>query len=207
MRRAFTILELLAATALTALLMLAVLHVIGSLGASRVTLASHAGAAAWRSDLLDTLRRDLVNSSQATFQKDQMTLTGHAALDRATLALHHQPVTIVYGLATIHGRTWLVRRQSSRDGSSNQGVWAELLCPDITGFTVKGWATASAVGARFFSKGANPETIAPPPINGSATLVTVDLAKGPAKETVPAVVSISLEGPAGPVMNETVVIR
>ena len=120
MRRAFTILELLAATALTALLMVAVLLVVGSLGRSRAALAHQPDAGAWRSDLVDTLRRDLTNAAGCDFRQNGMTLVGHGSLDRATLAHGNEPVTVVYGLAVIHGRRWLVRTQSSRAGVSNE---------------------------------------------------------------------------------------
>jgi hypothetical protein len=181
MRRAFTILELLAATALTALLMVAVLHVVGTLGASRTALARQADLGAWRSDLINTLRRDFTNASQATFARDGVTLTGHGALDPVTLEFGHEPVTVVYGLATIHDRRWLVRRQSPRDGLSNQPAWVELLCPDITGFTIR---PAAGLG-----------------------VVRIDPVQAGARAGVPAVVTVLLEGANGPVMNETLVLR
>jgi hypothetical protein len=181
MRRAFTILELLAATALTALLMVAVLHVVGTLGASRAALVRQADAGAWRSDLLDTLRRDLTNAAQVTFAKDGVTLTGHGALDPVTLEFGHEPVTVVYRLATIHDRRWLVRRQAPRDGLSTQAAWAELLCPDVIGFTIR---PAGGLG-----------------------IVPIDPAQGGAKAAMPAVVTVVLEGANGQVMNETLVLR
>ncbi len=181
MKRAFTILELLAATALTALLMVAVLHVVGTLGASRAALARQADVGAWRADLLDTLRRDLTNASQATFARDGVTLIGHGALDPVTLEFGHEPVTVVYGLATIHDRRWLVRRQAPRGGLSNQPAWVELLCPDITGFTIR---PAGGLG-----------------------IVPIDPAQGGGKAGVPAIVTLLIEGANGSVMNETLVLR
>ena len=91
MRRAFTILELLAATALTALLMVAVLHVVGAIGASRAALARQADLGAWRTDLLDLLRRDLANATKVSFGPDSITLIGHGALDPRTLEFRHEP--------------------------------------------------------------------------------------------------------------------
>src|SRR5689334_23223354 len=114
-RRAFTILELLAATALTSVLMAAVLHVVGAIAASRAALARQADAPAWRADLLDLLRRDMTNASKVIFAPNSMTLTAaHGALEPATLEFRHEPVTVVYGLSQIHDRPWLVRRQSPR---------------------------------------------------------------------------------------------
>jgi prepilin-type N-terminal cleavage/methylation domain-containing protein len=137
MRRAFTLLELLASTALAALLMLAVLRVVGSLGASRAALARQPQVQPWRGDLVETLRRDLTNASQITFGPDSVTLVGHGSLDPIDVTLGHQPVTVVYGLSSLHGRRWLVRRQSSRDTGSNQTAFAELLCGDVASFNIR----------------------------------------------------------------------
>ena len=181
MRRAFTIRELLAATALTALWMVAVLHVVGAIGASRAALARQADVGAWRGDLLDLLRRDLTNASKVSFRPDSITLVGHGALDPGTLAFGHEPVTIVYGLSVIDGRHWLVRRQSPRDGLSNAPAWAELVCPDVNGFTVRR--------------------------AGSGPAGAISSAPSAMPEDVPASVSVLLTGPDGLVMNQTQVLR
>jgi prepilin-type N-terminal cleavage/methylation domain-containing protein len=183
MRRAFTILELLAATALTAILMAAVLHVVGAISASRAVLARQADAgAAWRADFLDLLRRDMTNASKVTLRPDQMTLTGRAALDAETLEFRHEPVNVVYGLSVIDGRSWLVRRQSPRDGWSSSPPWAELVCPDVTGLVVQRVSST-------------PGTLAPSvAANGMA-------------QDVPAAVTVSLVGADGVIMRETVVLR
>jgi prepilin-type N-terminal cleavage/methylation domain-containing protein len=136
MRKAFTLLELLASTALAALLMLAILKVVASLGASRAALAHQAQVQPWRADLVETLRRDLSNASQISFGPDSVTLISHASLDSLDVTLGHQPVTVVYGLSTLHGRRWLVRRQSSRDTSASPSAFAELLCSDVASFNI-----------------------------------------------------------------------
>jgi hypothetical protein len=184
MRRAFTILELLAATALTALLMAAVLHVVGAIGASRAALARHAGAGAgaWQTDLIDLVRRDMTNASKVTFRADGMTLTSHAALDAGTREFQHEPVTVVYGLSVIDGRSWLVRRQSPREGLSHGPAWAELICPDVTGFVVRRASSTAGVNA--------------------SSLAVVGM-----PQDVPAAVTISLTGADAAVTNETVVLR
>jgi hypothetical protein len=181
MRRAFTILELLAATALTALLMVAVLHVVGAIGASRAALARQADVGAWRADLLGLLRRDLTNATKVSFRPDSITLTGHGALDPETLEFRHEPVTVVYGLSVIDGRHWLVRRQSPRDGLSNAPPWAELVCPDVTEFTL----------TRVSSTPAGAMTAAPSSM----------------PEDVPGTVTLLLVGPQGALMNQTLVLR
>jgi prepilin-type N-terminal cleavage/methylation domain-containing protein len=146
MRRGFTILEMLVATALTAVLLAAVFQVIGSLGRSRAALARQADNSAWKSDLLETLRRDLINSIAVSFRANGITLSGHSALQQNTLACDHLPVTVNYGLVNIHGRSWLVRTQAPRGGLSNESGWTELVCPDVSTFTVKSASLISPVG-------------------------------------------------------------
>jgi hypothetical protein len=124
----------------------------------------------------------MTNASKVTLRADGMTLTGRAALDAGTLKFQHEPVTVVYGLSVIDGRSWLVRRQSPREGLSRAPAWAELICPDVTGFVVR--RAGSVPGA-----------------NGSS------LAALGMPEDVPAAVTISLTGADGSVVSETVVLR
>lgn len=137
MRRAFTLLELLAATALSALLMVAALHVLATLFLDRRTMAQRPGPQVWRADLLDTIRRDLTGSTGVQYGTNKLVLTGHAALDRDTLAPRDEPVTVSYEIAMLHGKPWLTRRQAARNARNSAGPWIELLCPDVVGFSVR----------------------------------------------------------------------
>jgi prepilin-type N-terminal cleavage/methylation domain-containing protein len=146
MRRAFTLLELLAATALSALLMVVVLRVLATIGRDRRTMAERPGPMVWRADLLDTVRRDLTDSTAAHYGNNALFLTGHAALDRETLAPRDEPVTISYGITVLHGRTWLTRRQASRSARGGEISWMELLCPDVVGFSIRPGAVEPGTG-------------------------------------------------------------
>lgn len=146
MRRGFTILELLVATALTAVLLAAVFQVVGSLGRSRAALARQADHSQWKSDLLETLRIDLSNSTAVSFRNNGIMLTGHCALQQSTLAYDHLPVTVNYAIVNIHGRTWLVRTQEPRGAPSNESGWTELVCPDVSGFSMKSASLISSAG-------------------------------------------------------------
>jgi hypothetical protein len=176
-RRAFTILELLAATALTALLMAAILHVVGSLGVTRATLARQGGGAAVDSGMLDQLRRDLTNATAAAFARGSMTLTSHESLDPATLNSSHEPVNVTYEVASIHGRRWLVRRQTSR--TAGESRLTELVCPDVAAFTVRPAGLTPAVQSdqREVLKGAVPSvvTVELRGVSGSKTTRTLVL--------------------------------
>jgi prepilin-type N-terminal cleavage/methylation domain-containing protein len=154
-RTAFTLIELLAASALAALLMLVLFQVIGSLGRTRAAMVAAqtrggraASHAAWTSDLLDTLRRDLANATEARIDDGggRLEITGHGSLDRDTLAAAQEPVTAVYELAaTAPGHAHLVRRQSPRGGLSGQRAWSELLCANVSRFTVEPASAPAAV--------------------------------------------------------------
>jgi prepilin-type N-terminal cleavage/methylation domain-containing protein len=149
--RAFTLLELLAATALSAVLMVVLLQVLASLARGKVVLErdTAADAAPWQADLVEHLRWDLTNATEGAAEPNRLRLTGHGSLDRATLAPGHDPVTVTYALERLGGsagnrtggggggRTWLVRRQSPRGGLTNERGWSELVCPDVTGFAVE----------------------------------------------------------------------
>jgi hypothetical protein len=178
MRRAFTILEMLAATALTALLMLAVFQVIGSIGRTRAAMAKQPETGFWRADLLDTLRRDLSNSTAIRYETGGVTLIGHAALDRATLAPTDEPVTVTYGITTLAGRSWLYRLQTPRMGAGRR-PWRELVCADVTDFSVRPTATVALPAA----------------------------AEGQDAQPLPAAVVVEIAGRGGPIARETVVLR
>lgn len=136
-RRAFTLIELVAASALAAMLVLVLFQVIGSFGRTRMALdrsaAEHASAAQdpWKSDMLDMLRWDLANSTERKLEPGRVTLTGHGSLDLRTLASGHMPVVVTYEFERRGGRGFLVRRQAGEQ------AWTELLCADVTGFSVE----------------------------------------------------------------------
>ena len=153
--RGFTLVEVLAATALTAVLMLAVLQVLGTLSRSRSAMEKRAeGAAPWREDLVDTVRRDLNSATGVRFAPNGIVLASHAALRPSSLAATDEPVTVTYGLTEIHGRNWLCRRQAVRAGFDGGGApWTELLCPDVAAFEMTPAAAGlvqagSAAGAK-----------------------------------------------------------
>jgi prepilin-type N-terminal cleavage/methylation domain-containing protein len=140
-RTGFTLIELLAASALAALLMLVLCQVIGSLGRSRAALeraaareSQSATQTAWKSDVLDLIRWDLVNAADVSIKPGFVTFTGHAALDRETLSGKQEPVTVVYRIERRGKSDCLVRRQVRRDSLSNDAGWTELVCANVSRF-------------------------------------------------------------------------
>ena len=138
--RAFTLLELLAASALAAVMMVVMLQVIAALSRDKVALDRKAAAddwTPWQRDLVESLRWDLSHAAEGTAEPNLLKLTGHGALDQATLAPLHRPVTVSYRIEQLGDRSWLVRRQTPRGGAAGGGGWSELVCPDVTRFVLE----------------------------------------------------------------------
>ena len=185
-RGAFTLLELLAASALSAVLMVVLLQVIGTLARGRVVLERDAAAdeAPWQADLAENLRWDLLNATEVEAGPNRLVLTGHGSLDRATLSAGHEPVTVVYALRRLGSRTWLVRRQSPRGMAGGGRGWTELVCPDVTGFVVESMDAGPPLPAVIRSRRRRPEL--------SASTGTV---------------RVRVEGLAGPLVDRVIVLR
>jgi prepilin-type N-terminal cleavage/methylation domain-containing protein len=128
----FTLIELLAASALATVLMLVLFQVLGSLGRTRAALAQK-GDPAWKSDLVDLLRRDLSHATAVRLEPGRLTVSGYGALDRLTRAAGHEPVTVVYEL----DRARLVRRQMPRNESAGEPAWSEIVCAGASRMSVE----------------------------------------------------------------------
>jgi hypothetical protein len=135
-RTAFTLVELLAATALAALLLAAGFGVIGSLGRTRAALARQNAARSYAAEAVDLLRWDLANARYMKATPDELTLTGYGGLDPETVAPRHRPVTVRYRVAAAGGRTWLVRDQTDLDVATNRNRSTALVCSGVAGFAV-----------------------------------------------------------------------
>jgi prepilin-type N-terminal cleavage/methylation domain-containing protein len=136
-RRAFTLIELLAASALSALIMLVLLQVIASISRSRVAVAremnSRTGQTRWKSEVIQLLRRDMLNATTARLEVGRLTLTGHGSVDRNRLHARHEPVSVVYEV----DRGRLIRRQMARDGMPRENDFGEIVCAGVTRFSLE----------------------------------------------------------------------
>jgi hypothetical protein len=147
-RRAFTLVEMLAATVLSALLMIGVLAVVRDLGAYRAAGAAAAdsgaaltpeGSTSVEPDVLGVmaklLRSDLGHAiAVETCERNELALIGYSALHAPGRGLTHRPVRIEYELAEIDGRRWLLRKQESLDVATNRNVQRDLVCCGLAGF-------------------------------------------------------------------------
>ncbi len=134
----FTLIELVAATALSAVLLTTVLAVVRT-----VNRPDPAGAAPDDAPLARQLRWDLANAVVLRTDAGGLTLAGHGSLDPDTLEPTGRPVVVTYSVRPAGGRNWLVREQASLDRLAEGGPWAELAAADVAGLTVDAPPTAA----------------------------------------------------------------
>jgi prepilin-type N-terminal cleavage/methylation domain-containing protein len=139
-RRAFTLIELVAATALSAVLLTVVLSVVRTVNRPQPTSDATTELAA---PLSRQLQWDLANAVVLRTDARGLTLGGYGSLDPATLEPTHVPVVVTYTLRPAGDRLWLVREQSSLDALAEGGTWDELACGDVAAFTVDAPPTAA----------------------------------------------------------------
>ena len=141
-RDGFTLVELVAATALSALLLVVVLSVVRSIrpGVAAGPAADVAGP------LARQLRWDLANAVVMRTDDRGLTLAGYGSLDPATLAATGTAAVVVYTLRPAGGRLWVVREQAGLGGRDDAG-WSELVCGGVARLTVDAPPTAADLAA------------------------------------------------------------
>jgi len=126
-RDGFTLVELMATTALATLLMLVVLAVLPSL--RRVPASVGDGG---QEDVLRLLQRDLIDARRMQSTDNGVTLWGYCLLNPTTLSPLHQPASVSYRIEAFAGRPSLLRFQTGDDGKRD----CELIAADVTAFYV-----------------------------------------------------------------------
>jgi len=134
MKRGFTLVEMLAASAMAALLLVTVLVVISSLGRERRAMAERSKVQT-PPDLTEIIRWDLVNARSIGTVRGVVTLSGFGTLDPDSLApTPHRPVEVVYEVRRAAGKSWLVRRQRAPDNFDLSST--ELVCSGVAGLSI-----------------------------------------------------------------------
>lgn len=141
--KAFTIIELLVASALSVLLMVGVLRVVGSFKLeSQKTDATQS----LKSDaLIKLFIWDMLNAQTISQKDNTIVLTGHGSLERQTpsdrthrpKSATHQPVKIEYELRKTQSESWLVRRQTHLNDMTNHNAWTEVVSRGVNRFELK----------------------------------------------------------------------
>lgn len=112
--RAFTLIEMLAASALTAVLSVAVLNTTASFGRASAALAKR-GADPSAEALIELLRRDVANCTSVQSSDSGVVMSGSCGLDPRALGPSHRPVRVIYSVQQNDSHRWLVRDQSPQD--------------------------------------------------------------------------------------------
>jgi len=145
MKRAFTTIELLVATALAVMLMAGVLSVVGSIRLDPAASEPRSGGA-WPSAVVDLLRLDLTHAKSMQQRGNTLTLVGYSSLFHEAFEIgerpdskppQHRPVTIEYSVKNDGVHSWLVRRQTNLDELTNRNTWSELVGCGVLSFQLK----------------------------------------------------------------------
>lgn len=146
----FTLLELLLATVLTTVLMVAVMAVITRLAGPYAAGAVQPGTTSTPDlvqrrpidadvmrPLVDILRHDLQHAGEINGAKhNELKLTGQLALAGGNKAVTHRPAEVVYKIAQLDGRDWLVREQRALDVTTNEPLRRDLVCHGLKRFQI-----------------------------------------------------------------------
>lgn len=134
MRRGFTLVELLAATALAVMLAAGSLRVVASIRADVAAQRDRSLTDAAAADqLVDLIRDDLTHAASYSQIGGKVELIGYGSLDRSDFDQRrknsnasHQPVRIEYFIQRLGDVNWLVRRQTDLNALTNRNAWTEL---------------------------------------------------------------------------------
>jgi len=138
-KRAFTLIELMAASVLTALLMIVVFHIVGSMARRQAVLErqERTSGGGWPDGVVELIRSDLQQTRAFASSENQWTLTGSCSIDPVALESDPQPVTVTYAVESLGGRSWLVRQQARRGSRATENRWPELVCADVASFELE----------------------------------------------------------------------
>jgi prepilin-type N-terminal cleavage/methylation domain-containing protein len=131
-----TLVELTVALALSALLATATLAAAAQMAKGEKQAPSKNEDAQARLKAL--IEMDIVHGQSWRATKDGLMLQTWACLDGKTREMSHRPVTVMYAVHHIGGRSWLWRRQQGQQTAD------ELVCPDVESVTIQ--AKARSVG-------------------------------------------------------------
>lgn len=135
MRRGFTLVEVLATTALAGLLLFAAFKVTASLARGQRALLAQQRAESAAPQLLELLRWDLTNARFIRAQPGALSLVGYGKLDPRDAGPNHRAVHVVYRLRSAAGQRWLVREQTILGRGGRRS--AQLVCSGVREFRVE----------------------------------------------------------------------
>lgn len=135
-RGAFTLVELLAASALAAALMIASMQVIRAIGRPPAS-ANRAAPLAAHGDLRELIRLDLANAYSVRPSHGAVDIAGYVYLDDATRAPTHRPAMASYSIRAVGGRRCLIRTQTPLGERSGRETRSDVVAWDVGAFDVE----------------------------------------------------------------------
>lgn len=149
--RAFTLIELLAATVIAAVLMVGVLVVVAQLGTDQQRLANHPEPEA-ANRIIELLQRDLAGATSIATgaPSDSIVMDGYGALSLETQLPTGRAAEISYRIIHIHDSSWLVRKQRPLDEPAEK-PWMECVSHGMKHLTITPEARAGTSGKLKFS--------------------------------------------------------
>ena len=132
----FTLIELVAATALTAVLAITAMYVIASLRQRPQADSSLSTPSAWTEQLRDRVRWDLTQAVALRLDPAGMVMAGYGSIDAVTREPTHRPVTVSYSLKSLAGHSWLIREQTDLNILSAAGSSTEWLLVNVSRFEI-----------------------------------------------------------------------
>ncbi len=167
--RAFTMIELVLASALCTVLMVGVLGVITSLSGPDQAMvdASHGGGPS-REETIDALARllrsDLAHATAVeVVGGSDLVIQGNCGLDESRRTPTHRPVEVRYKVMQINGRPWLVRRQQALDTLSSEQVQRDVVCAGVSRLALSTVVNEWGIGKSQVETAPSPETPAGQP--------------------------------------------
>ena len=145
-KRAFSLIELLVATALSAVLMAAVLAILSGIARDRRRLTAVESVPRSQA-MVDRIQWDLTNAQSLSPSPDgqSLELIGHGGIDNKTLAPNGRLASVSYLIYPDGVTSYLVREQKYLDDPVAPNPWRELIAVGITDFQVIAQSTEEIV--------------------------------------------------------------
>ena len=123
-----TLVEIVVALSIAAVLLAGTLTVTARLPRSQARLHQRSERSCVTEALSRLLNLDVLQADEVRLSPNSVELRTHATLSPAG-EIRHVPGFVTYGLRSLHGRTWLYRRQQCADGK----VSMAMVCSGVTG--------------------------------------------------------------------------
>src|SRR5438034_2044328 len=126
--RGFTLVELIAASALAAVLCLAGMSVVASLGRTQRAFDRDEQAQIWNLGLEELIARDLRCAARVEAGENRLALDTYTCIDPQTRQTLPLLVHVVYRLGRVRDRSLLIREQSPVDADPSAKTSVDLVC-------------------------------------------------------------------------------